>query len=114
MATPRPSRPAHVPYVRVKVAIDSGDLGFLIHHAQELPRINLADALQICLLYRDHDSDRYDAAAVKWLMRFAAEAKEASLEDIQSAAAALDALPEQPQAAMEQLSSLCVQHGLTR
>jgi hypothetical protein len=103
-----------VPYVRVKTAIDSGDLGFLIRHAQELPRINLADALQICLLYRDHDSDRYDAAAVKWLMRFAAEAKEASLEDIQSAAAALDALPEQPQAAMEQLSSLCVQHGLTR
>ena len=53
------------------------------------------------MLDRDHDSDRYDVAAVKWLMRFAAEAKEASLEDIQSVAAALDALPEQPQAAME-------------
>jgi hypothetical protein len=89
----RPPKPAGVPYVRVRTAIDKGDLEFLISHAQELPRINLADALQICLLYRDHDSDRYDAAAVKWLMRFAAEAKEASLEDIQAAAAALDALP---------------------
>jgi hypothetical protein len=103
-----------IPYVRVRTAIENGDLGFLIRHARDLPRIGLADALRVCLLYRDQDIDRYDAAAVRWLMRFAVEAKEASLEDIQSAAAALDALPEQPQAAMEQLSMLCVQHGLTR
>ena len=106
--------PGLVSYTRVKAAIADGDLRFLIDNAQQLPRIKLADALQVCLLYRDQDIDRYDAAAVRWLMRFAVEAREVSLEDIQSAAAALDALPEQPQAAMEQLASLCVQHGLTR
>jgi len=78
-----------------------------------MPRIGLGDALKVCLLYRDQDIERYDAAAVRWLLRFAAEAREASLEDIQTAAAALDALPEQPEAAMEQLSALCVQAGLS-
>jgi hypothetical protein len=99
--------------VRVKVAIDNGDLRFLREHAHELPRIRLPDALQICLLYRDQDRDRYEAAAAKWLKRFAAEAKEASLEDIESAAAALEALPTKPDEAMEHLSKLCVEHGLT-
>ncbi|MFI4984882.1 MAG: hypothetical protein ACHQAV_02710 [Solirubrobacterales bacterium] len=69
--------------------------------------------MRICLLYRDQDEDRYDAAAIKWLTRFVAEAKDVSLEDIQSAAGALDALPEQPGTAMEQLSALCVRYGLT-
>lgn len=102
-----------IPYPRVYAAIESGDLGFLIRHARKMPRIGLGDALKVCLLYRDQDIERYDAAAVRWLLRFAAEAREASLEDIQTAAAALDALPEQPEAAMEQLSALCVQAGLS-
>lgn len=112
MIAPRSPRP--IPYAQIRTAINNGDLRFLIDNAQQLPRISLSDALQVCLLYRDQDIDRYNAAAVRWLMRFAAEASEASLEDIQSAAAALDALPDQPQPAMEQLAALCVQHGLTR
>ena len=108
-----PSGSGSIPYARVHAAIEKGDLGFLIRHAREMPRMGLEDALKVCLLYRDQDIERYDAAAVRWLLRFAAEAKEASLEDIQTAAAALDALPEQPEAAMEQLSALCVQAGLS-
>jgi hypothetical protein len=96
MAGRRPERPYLIPFVRVKVAIDNGDLRFLREHAHELPRIRLPDALQICLLYRHQDRERYDAAATKWLNRFAVEAKEASLEDIESAAAALEALPTKP------------------
>jgi hypothetical protein len=107
------SRSGVIPYARVHAAIENGDLGFLIRHAREMPRMGLGDALKVCLLYRDQDIERYYAAAVRWLRRFAAEAKEASLEDIQTAAAALDALPGQPQAAMEQLSTLCVQGGLS-
>jgi hypothetical protein len=112
MARRRSERPYFIPYVRVKNAIDTGRLGFLKEHRDELPRIKLADALQICLLYRDQDSDRYEAAAAKWLKRFAAEANEASLEDIESAAAALEALPTKPDEAMEHLAKLCVEHGL--
>jgi hypothetical protein len=107
-----PAGSGAIPYVRVRTAIDKGDLRFLLDNARELPSIRLADALRICLLYRDQDEERYDAAAIKWLMRFVGEAKDVSLEDIQSAAAALDALPEQPESAMEQLSTLCVRHGL--
>jgi hypothetical protein len=109
-----PSGSGGIPYVRVRTAIDKGDLRFLLDNARDLPSIRLADALKICLLYRDQDIDRYDAAAVRWLLRVAAEASEVSLQDLQRAAAALDALPDQPDSAMERLSALCVQHGLTR
>jgi hypothetical protein len=47
-----------IPYVRVRTAIDKGDLAFLLANARELPAIGLADALRICLLYRDQDIDR--------------------------------------------------------
>jgi hypothetical protein len=107
-----PSGSGVIPYPRVRAAIEKGDLGFLLTHARDLPPIGLADALRICLMYRDQDSERYDAAAIRWLMRFVAEVKDVSLEDIESAAAALDALPEHPNGAMEQLSALCVRHGL--
>lgn len=87
--------------------------GFCSIYACELPSISLSDALRICLLYRDQDEDRYDDAAIKWLLRFVAEVKDVSLADIGLAAGAFDDLPEQPESAMEQLSALCVRHGLT-
>jgi hypothetical protein len=96
--------------VRARTAIDAGDLGFLVRHAKDLPDFGLRDSLDICVLYVDQDIDRYEAAAVHWLTRFAKETKNVSLGDIQVAAAALDALPEQPQAALEQLITLCTEH----
>jgi hypothetical protein len=53
------------------------------------------------MLYVDQDIDRYEAAAIKWLVRFAKEAKEVSLGDIHLAARALDELPERPEPAIE-------------
>jgi hypothetical protein len=35
----------------------------------------LDDALRICLVIRDSDPDRYERAAVRWLGRFALEAR---------------------------------------
>lgn len=96
--------------MRARAAIDSGNLGFLIRNARDLPRFRLKDALDICVLYVDQDIDRYEAAAIRWLVRFAQEAKNVSLGDIETAAQALDALPEQPERATERLNELCAEH----
>lgn len=93
-------------------ALDRGDLEFIRAHAAQLAPINLPDALRICIMVRDQDPQRYPAAAVRWLGRFALEAPEATLEDVRRAAAALDALPQRPDTAVEQLSRLCVRYHL--
>jgi hypothetical protein len=43
--------------------------------ALELPQVALDDALRICLVFRDGDPGRYEKAAVRWLGRFALEAR---------------------------------------
>jgi hypothetical protein len=108
------SRYGFIPYVRVRAAIDHGDLGFLVKNARDLAHLSLSDALQVCLLYRDQNIDRYDAAAQRWLVRFVTEAKHVSTQHIQSAAAALELLREKPDEAMEQLASICVHYGLKK
>jgi hypothetical protein len=78
----------------------------------ELPRVPLEDALRICLLIRDGDPERYERAAVRWLGRFALEARSVTIQALRVAADALDALPDQPGKAMERLPRLCVAHGV--
>lgn len=99
------------PYVIFRQALDAGDLSRVRTLAAAMPRIGLEDALRICLLMRDHDG--YERAAVRWLGRFALEARAASIEDVQAAAAALDALPDRPDSAMERLAIVCAQCGVT-
>jgi len=72
----------------------------------------LDDARRICLLLRDGDPDTYKRAAVRWLGRFALEARGATIEDLRGAADALDVLRDEPAAAMEQLQRICVPRGL--
>ena len=72
--------------------------------------MGLRDALEVCLLLRDSDPERYERAAVRWAGRFALEARDVSLEAIERAIAALHALPQQPGEAMERLAELCAQH----
>jgi hypothetical protein len=81
-------------------------------HAAALAPIDLPDALRICLMVREQEPARYEAAAVRWLGRFALE-RVATLEDLRRVAEALDALPETPESAMEEPSRLCVRHHLS-
>ena len=62
---------------------------------------------------RDPDGDTFERAAVRWLGRFALEARDVTLEAIQMAMAALNAMPDQPERAMEILAGLCVRHRVT-
>jgi hypothetical protein len=77
-----------------------------------MPPMRLEDALRVCLLMRGGDPDVYERAAVRWIGRFALEARGATIDEIRAAAAALDALPDTPDIAMEHLQHLCVAHGL--
>lgn len=62
---------------------------------------------------RDSDPDRYERAAVRWLERFALEARDVTVNAIRGATEALDDLPDQPAEAMERLQRLCVAHGVS-
>jgi hypothetical protein len=97
-------------YVRFKRALEIGNELLVLVAARELPRIALDDALHICLLLRDGDPDRYQRAAVRWLGRFALEARDVTLEDLRLEA--LDALSDRTAEAMERLQRLCVAHGV--
>jgi hypothetical protein len=98
------------PYARFRRALQTGNLVLVQATAAELPRVGLRDALEVCLLLRDADRDRFERAAVRWLGRFALEARGVTLEAIQSAASALDAMPQRPDASMDTLAGLCLRH----
>jgi hypothetical protein len=100
------------PYVRFRRALKTGNEALVVAAALELPHVALDDALQICLVLRNGDPDRYERAAVRWLGRFALEGRQVSIDDVRAAAKALDELPERAAEAMERLARLCVAHGV--
>jgi hypothetical protein len=101
------------PYARFRRALETGNELLVLTTARELPQISLDDALRICLVLRDGDRSRYERAAVRWLGRFALEARAVTMRDLRSAAAALDALPSRSAEAMEQLQRLCLACGIS-
>jgi hypothetical protein len=100
-------------YVRFRRALETGNELLVLATARELPRVPLEDALRICLLIRGGDHDRYERAAVRWLGRFALEARGVTIHALRLAADALDTLPDQPTEGMRRLQRLCVVHGAT-
>jgi hypothetical protein len=100
------------PYTRFRRALDAGNELLVLSTARELPHIALEDALRICLVIRGGDPARYERAAVRWLGRFALEAREVTISDLRAAADALDALPERAYDALERLQRLCLDHGV--
>ncbi len=100
------------PYTRFRRALETGNEALVTAAALELPRIALDDALRICLVLRGGDQDRYERAAVRWLGRFALEARNVTIDDLRMAADALDALPDQATDAMECLQRLCLTRGV--
>ena len=99
-------------YVRFRRALEAGNELMAIAAARELPKVPLRDALRICLLIRGGDHDRYERAAVRWLGRFALEARGVTIHALRLAADALDALPDHPDEAMEHLQRLALDHGV--
>jgi hypothetical protein len=100
------------PYARFRRALQTGNETLVVAAARELPKVALDDALRICLVLRGGDPARYERAAVRWLGRFALEARGATIQDLRLAAEALDVLPERAAEAMERLQRLCVARGV--
>ena len=82
-------------YGRFRRAIEAGQPAKALAAASELPRVSLADALELCLLLAARDRERYEPAARRWLERFAGE-RRASLHEILMAGAALAELGRSP------------------
>jgi hypothetical protein len=100
------------PYARFRRALATGNEQLVTAAALELPRVALDDALRICLVLRGGNPARYERAAVRWLGRFALEARNVTIADLRLAADALDALPGSATEAMERLQCLCLAHGV--
>jgi hypothetical protein len=100
------------PYARFRRALEAGNELLVLAAARELPQIALDDALRICLVLRDGPPERYEQAAVRWLGRFALEARGVTIDALRLAADAFEALPTRATEAMEELQRLCTTHGI--
>ena len=107
-----PSGHGQIPYPRLRAALDAGDLEFVRRYAREQGPVDLGDALRVCLLTRDRDPGQFERAAVRWISRFALEARQATLEDVRAAADALEDLRSDADGAMADLAELCVRHRI--
>ncbi len=67
------------PLTHFRRAIELGDLSPIRRAAADLPRFPLEDALLICVLMAEQDSPAFERAAVRWLARFALEARNVEL-----------------------------------
>ena len=74
--------------------------------AREMGFVSLQDALGLLALYAAEGSPKYGRASVRWLARLAFENDDLELEDLQLAAAALQALPRRPASALSVLTDL--------
>jgi hypothetical protein len=102
------------PYARFQRALRIGRLSLVRAAAAELPRIELDDALSICLLISEQDAERYERAVVRWLARMSLEVPTVRIEDLRAGLLAFEALPENPDGARVALADLCTRHGLDR
>jgi hypothetical protein len=101
------------PYTRFRRALETGDIALVRAAAAELPRVELGDALRIVWLYRE-DDQLFERAAVRWVGRFALEAKAATLEDVQGALSALRGIAMGFPTALDELARICTACGITR
>ena len=102
------------PYARFQRALRLGRLSMVRAAALELPRVDLHDALAICLLIQREEGERYERAVVRWLARLAVEVPTVGIADLREALVAFEALPHNPAGAHEALAGLCDRHGLVR
>jgi len=93
------------PQARFRRAIDARSVLLAELSAREMGSVQLEDALALVLLYAAVDDAKFERAAGKWLSRLTLE-RGLSLAEIQLAAGALQAVGDQPEAAVTALRLL--------
>lgn len=101
----------HIPYPRVRAALDAEDLGFVVEHRDRID-LGLAIAVEVLELYARQAPERLEAACLRWVQRFAVEARGQRLEDYGRIAVACNALRSEPDFATDELVRLCEERGL--
>ena len=66
-------------------ALKTGNLTLIRNAAGELPRVELSDALVVCVAMRETEPERFERAALHWLPRFCLERPQATHAQVQSA-----------------------------
>src|SRR5580692_1001508 len=99
-------------YGRFRRALRMGNLAQVRAAAAELPQVGLDDALAVVLLMDERDDERYERAAVRWLARLVSERPSVGLADLGLGLTALEALPENRDAAIAVLAQICARHGV--
>jgi hypothetical protein len=94
------------PYSRFQRALRTGNLNIIRAAAAELPRVDLGDALSVCMAIRDAEPERFERAALRWIARFAAEQAH-TVADVREAAGAMAVMASDPDGALEVLRQLC-------
>jgi hypothetical protein len=95
------------PYSRFQRALATGNLTLVRAAAAELPTVRLDDALQVCVLLRDREPQRFEQAAVRWIARFCVERVEVTLADVHEAGRAFALMRRDPERALAALQALC-------
>jgi len=104
------------PYSRFKRALATGNPLLIRTTAAELGRIELHDALAICLVLAAVDDDSYGRAAARFAARWSLELPGVTLEEAQALGAAMQALrlPETAAMGHRLLDTLVQARGLER
>lgn len=84
------------PHALFRQALDAGNLTRSLNIARLTPNVSLTDALRIVELLALEDDPRYDAAARRWISRYAAEGRAATRRNVHRAADLLVVLPDSP------------------
>jgi hypothetical protein len=98
------------PYARFRRSLDTRNMLIIRAAAAELPFISLEDALKICVVLRDQEPARFDAAAIRWIGRYCTEREGVTLDDVDDACAAFEQMRTDPAGALEQLQAVCAAH----
>src|SRR5215207_1602440 len=94
-------------YARFRRALATGNLNMIRVAAAELPRVDLGDALAVCVAIRDSEPERFERAALRWLARFCVERPRATVADVRLAAGPFESRASDPDEALDMLRLLC-------
>jgi hypothetical protein len=100
--------------MRLRRALDRGNLTEALSAASELEHVGLSEALELCLLLAEKKPAKFDRAALRWHGRLCREV-DVSLEEAQAVLAALILIAgERKQNAAYALAELLSRRGLER
>jgi uncharacterized membrane protein len=80
-------------YMRLRRALDCGNVTEALSAASELDFVSLAEALELTLLLADGDLEKYNRAALRWHVRFVEETRNVDIRESQAVLALLTAIP---------------------